>query len=145
MNDRHLPNPSGLPPSLIVSRLDCERLDALLDSPPAAGLDTRGLRDELDRADIVEPGQIPADVITMNSVIRFLDEDKGTEREMTLVYPRDADGRAGRVSVLAPVGSALLGLRVGAAIAWPLPGGRAARLRVLGLSYQPEAAGDLHR
>ncbi|MBN8738806.1 MAG: hypothetical protein BGP24_12795 [Lysobacterales bacterium 69-70] len=145
MNERHLPNPSGLPPPLIVSRLDCDRLDALLETPQAAGLDTHGLRRELDRAEIVEPAQVPSDVITMNSTIRFVDEDSGAEREVTLVYPRDADGSADRVSILAPVGSALLGLRVGASIAWPLPGGRSARLRVLTLSYQPEAAGDLHR
>lgn len=145
MNDRHLPNPSGLPPPLVVSRLDCDRLDALLDTPLAAGLDTRSLRRELDRADIVEPADVPADVITMNSVIRFVDESSGAEREVALVYPRDADGSADRVSVLAPIGSALLGLRVGARIAWPLPGGRNAQLRVLALPYQPEAAGDLHR
>ena len=145
MNERHLPNPSGLPPSLIVSRLDCDRLDALLDALPSAGPDSHRLREELDRADIVEPDQVPPDVITMNSVIRFVDEDSGVEREIALVYPREADGSADRVSILAPVGSALLGLRVGATIAWPLPGGRATRLRVLALTYQPEAAGELHR
>lgn len=144
MND-HLPHPSGLPPPLTVSRLDCERLEALLETPLAAGLDTRGLRRELDRADVLEPAQMPADVITMNSVIRFVDEANGEEHEAALVYPRDADGGAERISILAPVGTALLGLRVGARIAWPLPGGRSAQLRVLGLRYQPEAAGDLHR
>ena len=145
MQSTHTPHASGLPPPLVVSRLDCDRLDALLDTPLAAGIDTSGLRRELDRADIVEPAQIPADVITMNSVIRFVDEGSGAEREVTLVYPRDADGSAERVSILAPVGSALLGLRVGARIAWPLPGGRSTQLRVLALPYQPEAAGDLHR
>ncbi|MDC8014109.1 nucleoside diphosphate kinase regulator [Tahibacter soli] len=137
--------PSDLPPPLIVSRLDCDRLDTLLDNAQSAGLDTDGLRRELDRADIVEPAQMPPDVITMNSVIRFVDENSGAEREVTLVYPRDADGSAERVSILAPVGSALLGLRVGARIAWPLPGGRTTQLRVLAVPYQPEAAGDRHR
>lgn len=137
--------PSDLPPPLIVSRLDCDRLDTLLDNAQSAGLDTDGLRRELDRADIVEPAQMPPDVITMNSVIRFVDENSGAEREITLVYPRDADGSAERVSILAPVGSALLGLRVGARIAWPLPGGRTTQLRVLAVPYQPEAAGDRHR
>ncbi|MEI2454702.1 nucleoside diphosphate kinase regulator [Lysobacter firmicutimachus] len=144
MNDQQLPHPSGLPPPLLLSRLDCDRLEALLDQAPP-GLDTGGLRRELDRAEVVEPAQVPADVITMNSVIRFVDEASGEEREAALVYPRDADGRSDRISILAPVGSALLGLRVGARIAWPLPGGRSAQLRVLGLRYQPEAAGDLHR
>jgi regulator of nucleoside diphosphate kinase len=145
MNESRLPNPSGLPPPLVVSRLDCDRLDALLETPLAAGHDTDGLRRELDRADIVEPAQMPPDVITMNSIIRFVDETSGAEREITLVYPRDADGSGERISILAPVGSALLGLRVGARIAWPLPGGRTTQLRVLALPYQPEAAGDLHR
>jgi len=145
MNERHLPHPSGLPPPLIVSRLDCERLEELLESPQAAGLDTSGLRRELDRAELREPAQMPDDVITMNSVIRFLDQDSSEEREAALVYPRDADGSAQRISILAPVGSALLGLRIGASIQWPLPGGRNASLRVLALRYQPEAAGDLHR
>lgn len=145
MNQRHLPHPSGLPPPLIVSRLDCERLEELLDAPQAEGLDTGGLRRELERAQLLEPAQMPADVITMNSVIRFVDEGSGEEREAALVYPRDADGGAQRISILAPVGTALLGLRVGARIRWPLPGGRTASLRVLALRYQPEAAGDLHR
>lgn len=145
MNENPSPNPSGLPPPLIVSRLDCDRLDTLLDTAQSAGLDTDGLRRELDRADIVEPGQMPPDVITMNSVIRFVDETSGAEREITLVYPRDADGSAERVSILAPVGSALLGLRVGARIVWPLPGGRTTQLRVLALPYQPESAGDRQR
>ena len=140
------PNPpSSLRPPLLLSRLDCERLEALLDGPLAAGLDTRGLAAELERAEVVEPAQMPADVVTMNSVVRVRDEESGEERELALVYPRDADGGADRVSVLAPVGSALLGLRGGDAIDWPMPGGRSARLRVLSVRYQPEAAGDLHR
>ncbi len=145
MDERQLPHPSGLPPPLLLSRLDCDRLEALLEQPLPAGIDTRGLRRELDRADVLEPAQMPADIITMNSVIRFIDDSTGEEREATLVYPRDADGSPERISILAPVGSALLGLRVGASIDWPLPGGRSARLRVLGLRYQPESAGDLHR
>ena len=130
-------------PSLLVSRLDCERIEALLDSPVAHQLDTSTLRAELDRAEVVEPAQMPPDVITMNSTARFAVED-GSEREVTLVYPRDAEGGADRVSILAPVGSALLGLRVGDSIDWPVPGGKLT-LRVLAIRYQPEAAGELHR
>jgi regulator of nucleoside diphosphate kinase len=130
-------------PALLVSRLDCERIEALLDSPAGRAVDTRALRDELDRACIVEPAQMPADVITMNSTAR-LAFDEGGERELTLVYPRDADGRADRVSILSPVGSAMLGLRVGDRIHWPAPGG-AIELRVRAIAYQPEAAGELHR
>jgi len=137
-------SPSTLPP-LLLSRLDSERIDALLEQPIAQGIDTEALEAELARAEVVEPGQMPGDVITMNSTARFRDEDTGDERELTLVYPKDADGSPDKVSILAPVGSALLGLRIGATIEWPVPGGRTIRLRVLSIQYQPEAAGELHR
>ena len=135
-------------PPLLVSRLDAERIEALLEQPQYSGLNTRALQDERARAEIAEPAQMPADVITMNSIARVRVEDRelgNHEHELTLVYPRDADGGADKVSILAPVGSALLGLRIGDAIDWPLPGGRSARLQVLSIRFQPEAAGELHR
>ena len=128
--------------------MDVERIEALLEQPSFSALDTRALQEELARAELAEPAAIPDDVITMNSTARVRVDDPlqgAHEHEITLVYPRDADGSADRVSILAPVGSALLGLRVGDAIDWPLPGGRNARLQVLAVRYQPEAAGDLHR
>ncbi|GAA5076535.1 nucleoside diphosphate kinase regulator [Lysobacter panacisoli] len=132
-------------PPLLLSRLDVERIESLLEQPIAQGIDTSALEAELERAEIVEPAQMPPDVITMNSTARFLDETSGEEHEITLVFPRDADGSHDKVSIFAPVGSALLGLRVGASIEWPGPGGRVIRLRVLSVRYQPEAAGELHR
>lgn len=132
-------------PALVLSRLDCERLEALLDQPAQAGPAFDALRDELSRAELREPRDMPADAITMNSTARFRDEATGEEREMTLVYPRDADGSPDKVSILAPVGSALLGLRTGQSIEWPVPGGRSTRLVVLAVRYQPEAAGEYHR
>jgi regulator of nucleoside diphosphate kinase len=135
-------------PPLLLSRLDAERIEALLEQPQYRALNTRALQEELERAEIAEPGQMPADIITMNSTARVRLEEAGQgshEHELTLVYPRDADGSAEKVSILAPVGSALLGLRVGDAIDWPMPGGRSARLHVLAIRYQPEAAGELHR
>ena len=128
------PDPSSAPakPPLVVSRLDCARLEALLDAHPSA--DAHGLRAELERAQVVEPGEVPGEVIAMNSTARFRDEESGEEHELTLVYPQDARDGGGTVSILAPVGSALLGLRVGHAIDWPMPGGRSARLRVLSVS-----------
>jgi len=133
-------HPAPSSPPLVVSRLDCARLEALLDAHPSA--DARGLLAELGRAQVVEPGDVPGDVIAMNSTARFRDEASGEEREITLVYPQDAGNGANAVSILAPVGSALLGLRVGHAIDWPMPGGRRARLRVLSVSHQPEGAND---
>ncbi len=132
-------------PPLLLSRLDVERLESLLEQPQFRALNTDALRGELERADVVEPAQVPADVMTMNSTaqVRVDDPELGShEHELTLVYPRDADGSAHKVSVLAPVGS---GLRVGEAIDWPMPGGRSARLQVLAIRFQPEAAGELHR
>jgi regulator of nucleoside diphosphate kinase len=131
-------------PPLLLSRLDVERIEALLEQPAFRALDTAALQGELGRAELAEPAAIPADVITMNSIARVRVDDPmqgAHEHELTLVYPRQADGSADRVSILAPVGSALLG----DSIDWPLPGGRNARLQVLAVRYQPEAAGDLHR
>ena len=132
--------------SITLSRLDVERIESLLDTPamrdsPAA---TR-LREEFDRADIVEPASMPHDVVSMNSSADCVDESNGKHHTLTLVYPKDADADAGRISVLAPVGSALLGLRVGQSIDWPGQAGNTHRLRVTAIHYQPEGAGDLHR
>jgi regulator of nucleoside diphosphate kinase len=133
-------------PSIILSRLDVERIESLLENPalrdsPAA----ERLRAEFDRAEIVEPRDMPADVVSMNSSADCVDESSNKHHTLTLVYPKDADADAGRISVLAPVGSALLGLRVGQTIDWPGQGGRTLRLRVTAIHYQPESAGDLHR
>jgi len=137
--------PETARPSIVMSRLDYDRIEALLESANDRGIDTSALEAEMERADVVEPAQMPGDVISMNSTARFRDENSGEERELTLVYPRDATGEPGRVSILAPVGSALLGLRVGQSIDWPMPGKRTITLRVLSIQYQPEAAGELHR
>jgi len=132
-------------PALVLSRLDVERLESLLEQPAQSGPAFDALRGELERAELREPRDMPADAITMNSTARFRDATTGEEREMTLVYPRDADGSPDKVSILAPVGSALLGLRAGQSIDWPVPGGRSTRLVVLDVRYQPEAAGEYHR
>lgn len=121
-------------PNLLLSRLDVERIEALLDSPQYRSMNTAALREELERAELREPTALPADLITMNTtaLVKVVDGDqREQEHELTLVYPRDADGGGEKVSILAPVGSALLGLRVGDSIDWPMPGGRSARLHVL--------------
>ena len=129
------------PPRIVLSRFDFERLERLLDKVGARP-DLDALREELERGEIVEPDQIPPNVVTMNSRVRFVDEDSGRENEVTLVFPGQADVESNRISILAPVGSALLGLAVGHTIDWPLPSGRTRRLRVVAITYQPEAAGD---
>ena len=103
------------------------------------------LYEELGRATVVPPQQIPPGVVTMNSMARCIDDSSGKVFELTLVYPAQADMSKGNVSILAPVGSALLGLSVGQTIEWPVPAGRKIRLRVLEVVYQPEAVGDYDR
>ena len=137
---------SGLPPSITVSSRDLARLEALIDSPalsrhPAAV----ALSQELERAHVLPPEQIPAGIVTMHSRVDCVDELHDEKHSLTLVYPHEADFDKGRVSVLAPVGSALLGLSVGQSIDWVAAGGRQLRLRVTAVHYQPEAAGDFNR
>ncbi|WP_243048938.1 nucleoside diphosphate kinase regulator [Dyella sp. RRB7] len=135
----------SIKPPIVISRLDLERIEALLERmPPVQATQYEALRAELDRAEVVEPAAVPANVVTMNSVVTFKDEGSSDELTVSLVYPSGA-GVPGSVSILAPVGSALLGLTVGQQIDWPTPDGRQRRLRVLDIDYQPEAAGDLHR
>jgi regulator of nucleoside diphosphate kinase len=129
------------PPQIVLSRFDQERLEKLL-AKVGARPDLDALRAEIDRAEVVEPEQIPPNRVTMNSRVRFVDEKSKDEHEITLVFPAHADVEKNRISVLAPVGSALLGISVGDTIEWPLPNGRSRRLRVVAVTYQPEAAGD---
>jgi regulator of nucleoside diphosphate kinase len=130
-------------PEIIVSSRDLERLEALLFAPAARSRsDLDALRDELERADVREPEDMPADVITMNSRARFCEENTGREYELTLAYPREADASAGKVSVFTPAGTALLGLSANQSIDWATPDGKAIRLKVLEVTWQPEAAGQ---
>jgi regulator of nucleoside diphosphate kinase len=135
----------SIKPPIIISELDLQRIEALLEHmPPVQVAQYASLRSELDRAEVVAPSAIPANVVTMNSVVTFKDESSSDELTVTLVYPAGASA-PGTVSILAPVGSALLGLTVGQQINWPTPDGRQRHLRVLDIEYQPEASGDLYR
>jgi len=103
----------------------------------------RELDEELDRADIVKAEEIPTDVITMNSSFRVHDMDSGEEAVYTLVFPANADSASGKISILAPVGTAMLGYRVGDTVEWEVPGGLK-RLKIEEIVYQPEAEGNYH-
>ena len=132
-------------PPITISSLDLDRLERLLDSDRAKNFPgADDLRRELDRADVVEPSEIPPGIVTMNSTARFRNEDTDAIYEMTLVYP-DGAGAPNSVSILAPIGSALLGLSVGQSISWQLPAGKKLRLQVLEVVHQPEQSGELHR
>lgn len=129
--------------TICITQKDLQRLRYVAQMSDAGdGADLADLRNELARAKVVPADQIPPDVITMNSRVRLRDLDRDTTHEYTLVYPTAADYNAGRISVVAPIGAAMLGYREGSEIEWPVPGGRR-RLRVEAVLYQPEAAGDL--
>ena len=133
-------------PKIIVSSLDAERLEILLDAlPPAEAAAHEGLLEELGRAEIVAPQDMPAGVVTMNSAVRFQIDAPSEELRLTLVYPRDLANTADAISILTPVGSALLGLSVGDAIDWPRPDGQLVRVRILEVLYQPEQTAALAR
>lgn len=133
-------------PTIIINELDAERIDRLLEQPAFAALPIAdALNDELDRAQMCSPEAMPRDVVTMNSQVKFRDLTTGEERIRTLVYPSQMTDSSAQLSVLAPVGAALLGLRTGDIIHWELPGGASTHLEVLELLYQPEAAGEYHR
>jgi regulator of nucleoside diphosphate kinase len=102
------------------------------------------LEAELERAHVVSQEDLPADVVSMRSRVLYEDADTEERREAVLVYPEEADLARSQISVLAPVGAALLGLRAGQSISWPVPGRRTRTIRVLSVVYQPEAAGDRH-
>ncbi len=128
-------------PAITITRLDMQRLEKLLDSledfTPAA----EALEQELARANVVSHQEIPAGIVTMNSRVHCREEASGKDYTLTVVYPQDA-GKEGTVSILAPIGSALLGLAVGQQIDWNTPSGKVIKLTLLNVEYQPEAAGD---
>jgi regulator of nucleoside diphosphate kinase len=117
--------------SIIIPEADWVRLNRLIAD--------KHLKSELDNAEVVDAANVPPAVVTMDSCVRFEDETTGETREVTIVFPEKANLSEGKVSVLAPVGSALLGLTVGQCIQWPFPDGSRRKLRVVELLYQPEA------
>lgn len=109
----------------------------------SAGLDD--LERELNRAIVVDSKEIPTDVITMNSIVQVRFEDDPEElEEFTLVYPKDASVEENKISITAPVGTALLGYRKGDRVEWDVPNGKV-RITIEDILYQPEAAGDYDR
>lgn len=132
---------------IYITEQDSKRLFELINDP--SKLDRRepeyldSLKTELTRAKVVAPTEIPPDVITMNSTVRLVDLDTDEEELCTLVFPADADVSQGKISVMAPIGTAMLGYKVGDTFSWRVPGGER-RLYVKEITYQPEAAGDYH-
>lgn len=118
-------------PKLCITDADHMRISRLVRGLPYKKLvDLEGLVEELDRAEVVSVEDLPSNVVSMSSTVVYEDLDSGRVMTIQLTYPEDADVEQGRISVLAPVGAALLGLKVGNIISWPLPDGRTSRLQV---------------
>ncbi len=131
--------------AIYVTKADMDRLRDLIEGiraynpKPNANLDK--LEKELDRARVVSPKKIPREVITMNSQVRFRDIDSSEDSTYTIVFPGQANIAENKISILAPIGTALLGYRVGDVVEWAVPSGLK-RLRIEEILYQPEAAGN---
>ncbi|MCH8502042.1 MAG: nucleoside diphosphate kinase regulator [Aliidiomarina sp.] len=128
-------------PELIMSELDVLRIEKLIEKTPGLSKQVAHLESELARAKLVKPQEIPADIVTMNSRVRFRITESGKEFEKTLVYPADLAKTEDAISIFAPIGSALIGVRVGETIEWPMQTG-AAHVEVVEIVYQPEREGD---
>ena len=128
-----------------VTQVDHERLMRLIDSMRNVSTQDQvfldKLRSELDRARVISSKRVKPDVVTMNSTIKLRDLDNGELHEYQLVYPQDADPENNKLSILAPVGTALLGFSVGDTVEWPVPAGLR-HLKIEEIIYQPESAGD---
>lgn len=133
------------PTSITLSTLDMDRIEALIDKLPTNFPGRNALAAELDRAEVLAPEDMPANIVTMNSTVRFTLQESGTTQTLTLVYPKEADGSPDKVSVFAPVGTALLGLSVGDTLELPSPTGQTVTVQVDAITYQPESAGQMHR
>src|SRR5688572_3972923 len=128
---------------IYITGADINRLRPLVEALKDSRDDLRGLEGELEHAHVVAPADVPPDVITMNSKARVRDLETDEEMTYTLVFPDKANIDEGKISVVAPIGTAMLGQRVGDEFEWEVPAG-SVRLRVEELLYQPEASGDFH-
>ena len=133
---------------IFITSFDMDRLKNILASPAMQSGPNKehlaALQQELGRANIVEPKDIPADVVTMNSKFRMRDMESGEVVEYTLVFPHEADIKQNKLSVLAPIGMGLLGYKAGDVFEWIVPSGKRV-LKVEEVLYQPEASGNYSR
>jgi len=135
------------PREIFITKFDKERLEELISVVDEFGKedhqDLFDLKKELSRAKLISSEKIPSDVVTMNSKVALSDIDTSEEMTYTIVFPKDANIDEGKISVLAPMGTAMLGYRVGDIIEWQVPAGKR-RIKIEKILYQPEASGDFH-
>lgn len=130
---------------IYITEIDKERLSKIIDTEIKIGniLDktNKKLSDEINNAIVVSSRQVPQDIITMNTrALLYLDNE---DLELTLVYPEEADFANNKISVLSPIGTAILGYKVGDTVEWEVPSG-ITQIHIKGVLYQPEASGDFH-
>ncbi|MDD5270524.1 MAG: nucleoside diphosphate kinase regulator [Candidatus Omnitrophica bacterium] len=132
---------------ICITEADKNRLKELIevagDFGGQARNDLTALANELERADVVDPKDVRPDVVTMNSKVILQDVNTGEEMNYILVFPKDANMAGGAISVLAPIGTAILGYSKGDVIDWQVPAGMR-RIRIKEIVYQPEASGHYH-
>lgn len=131
---------------ITITEADFDRLRTLVESPhyrTTHAMPIASLSDELEQGKVVQPRRVPKGVVTMHSTVRVRDLEDDETEQYTLVYPQEADIDEGKLSVLAPLGTALLGAKVGQVVSFEAPAG-VRRLKVEKILYQPESAGDLH-
>lgn len=133
-------------PPIIINRLDAERLQRLIDEAGEKDLAVAELlEEELERGEVLDPEDMPENVVSMNSRVQFTDLTRNRQMIRTLVYPHALAGTEDGISVMAPVGAGLIGLRIGDIIDWPLPAGGEIRLRIDAILWQPEREQQFHR
>ncbi|MEP6511079.1 MAG: nucleoside diphosphate kinase regulator [Dokdonella sp.] len=129
-------------PSIMITKRDADRLDLLLEGLSGKTFPGKAqLEAELSRASIVDSKDVPPNVVTMNSTVVFRTSD-GKEFSLKLVYPQDSDGSPEKLSILAPIGSAILGLKEGDSIAWSVHGGTSVEVKIIRVAEQPERDGN---
>lgn len=133
--------------SIYITDNDMKKLRGLVNSSRKSRNENdkylQELEGELNRAKVVTPQEIPSNVVTMNSEVHLRDLNTKEETIYRIVYPNQADADKGYISILAPIGTALLGYSVGDIIEWKIPAG-IAKWQIIKIIYQPEAAGDFH-
>jgi regulator of nucleoside diphosphate kinase len=132
--------------NVVINERDFDRLNDLVHSPrlrTTHALMVSTLEQELGRGRVVPPTSVPKGAVTMNSKVRFIDLGTHEKETYTLVYPEEANVDDAKLSVLAPLGMALLGASVGDVVECHTPGG-VRRIKIERILYQPEAAGDFH-
>ncbi len=128
---------------IIITSVDSQRLHSRIKEAQVRSESITKLNQEIDRAKIVEPQKVPKDVITMHSRVKIHNMDMNQTMVVQLVYPEEANMKEQKISIFAPIGTALLGFRKGDTIEWEVPKGKT-MIKIEDIIYQPEAAGDFH-